>query len=268
MKAVEAIESALRERFQYIDIGLHDDEQWTEVSITAYNAVVNALYPGEAVRAAYPWRTNADLIYDVWRMGHIKGMVFDATPGNDALWWRRLTTEPTYAKGIKHITLNGLSDGPRRDFRETWYPDNTFDTVAFDPPYKFNGNPKGLPELSSRYGVDIPTRWQLRMEMMVEGLLECLRITAPGGKVLVKCQDQVVSGAIRWQTRTLADAAEGRLDGQEIPNGWRYYPKGKQVDRFDMLGHHIPQPMEGRTQKHAHARPSTLLVFERLGKDS
>jgi len=240
------------------------------IASVAAHAAIEALFPRrDEVLAAYPWANNSDLIFDLWRMGHVRGHVYDATPGHDGLWWRRLISpEGDVADGIDSLTLNGISDGERRDFRETYYNDEAFNTVAYDPPYKFNGNPDGLPELSERYGVDVPAKWQDRLLMMVDGLLECIRLTAPGGKILVKCQDQVVSGQLRWQTRTLTNVAEmGIYMSKDEPTGWRHVPKARLVDRFDMLGHHIPQPMNGRKQKHAHGRPSTLLVFERIQED-
>lgn len=264
-KAIEAATEALR-NFDPTVWG-DADPDISMVASVAVEAALDAIFPGDAVRAVYPWRTNADLIYDAWRAGYVNGVVFDSTPGKDGLWWRRLIHPETLdpADGIERIILNNDVDGGRRfDFRETWYRDEKFDTVAFDPPYKFNGNPKGLPELSERYGVDVPARWQDRLVLMSDGLIECIRITRHRGHILVKCQDQVVSGALRWQTRTLTTVAEtGLREGEEAPPGWRLAPKAKLIDRFDMLGHHIPQPMKGRKQRHAHARPSTLLVFER-----
>lgn len=187
------------------------------------------------------WRTNADLIYDAWRLGYVHGFVYDVTPGLDGMWTKRIRA----VEGIEEIHGNAQ----RLDFRHLAFNDNTWDTVLYDPPYKLNGNPDGLAGLSARYGVDIPTRWQDRHALMIEGLIECARIVRPGGHVLAKCQDQVVSGKLRWQTDMLTDA--GICCGLE------------KVDRFDMAGHHIPQPMQGRKQKHAHGRPSTLLVFEK-----
>ena len=86
-------------------------------------------------------------------------------------------------------------------------------------------------------------------------ICEMHRVLKPGGIMFLKCQDQVCSGAIRWQTRLFADYAEGQ--------GLRL------VDRFDLLGKGRPQPKRTRKdgkpskQQHAYGRPSTLLVFRK-----
>jgi hypothetical protein len=220
---------------------------------TAVQVALEALYPTwtGAVVAAFPWRTNADLIYDCWRLGYVTGFVYDATPGSGGLWSNKLGISTSeWLEGIEQIVLNLK----KIDFRHFAFEDGTFDTVFFDPPYKLNGSPDGLPELSKRYGVDVPTKVADRHALMLDGLLECIRISRR--YLLVKCQDQVANGEMHWQTVMLKNCAEGY--------------RMKLIDRFDMLGHHIPQPMNpsprypnGRKQKHAHGRPSTLLVFER-----
>jgi hypothetical protein len=250
-KAIADVTDALRKLRDNTFIGNSPFDPPADIAFIAATAVrvaIDAIFPSKGmVLATYPWKTNADLIYDVWRLGYVKGVVFDMTPGTDGLWWRRLSDHSGYAKGIKFIAMNGLNDGPKRDFRRTLYEDSTFDVVAYDPPYKLNGNPKGLAELSERYGVDIPTKVDQRHEMMLMGFFEALRIARK--YVIVKCQDQVANNVIHWQTQMLIGSAD---------------PMAKMVERFDMLGHHIPQPMEGREQRHAHARPSTLLVFKLL----
>ncbi len=270
-KISESVEAALR---QFNDDhsgwmnGL-DDEDWTALADCAIDAVRSALFPGDAVRAVYPWRTNADLLYDVWRLGYVEGFVYDITPGAGGLWSKRLQIPGGYVDGIEQILLNIK----KTDFRKTSFDDRTWDTVFYDAPYKLNGNPDGLPELSKRYGVDVPTTINERHTLMIQGLAECIRISRR--YILVKCQDQVANGKVHWQTRMLANfAAGGIVLDPATENGWRAVPRARQIDRFDMLGHHIPQPMgpserypQGRAQKHAHGRPSTLLVFERQEED-
>jgi hypothetical protein len=69
------------------------------------------------------------------------------------------------------------------------------------------------------------------------------------GFVLVKCQDQVVSGRVHWQTRIFADYAE-QVCGLEL------------IDMLHVQGYR-KQP-EGRRQVHARRDYSTLLVFKRV----
>jgi hypothetical protein len=190
---------------------------------------------GMTVLALDTWKTNGHLIADVARLGYLEGHVLDPTFGKGTFWkiWQpaRLTSHD--------LKLDGV------DFADLPYGDEAFDAVVLDPPYKLNGTPDVA--LDERYGVETPTSWQDRMALIEEGVAECSRVAR--SFLLVKCQDQVCSGAMRWQTDLVTEKAQ-RCDFVK-------------VDRFDMGGHHRPQPMDGREQKHAHGRPSTLLVFRK-----
>lgn len=211
------------------------------------------------VLAAHNWKSNAELIADVAKLGYINkhDVVLDPTFGRGR-WWTKWRPIVLYGTDIRNPLHNPcpywidcvlhLQGGI--DFRNLPHEDDTFDVVAFDPPYKLNGTPS-TPDFDDRYGVHEPTSWQDRHGLIRDGIAECERVLRPGGRLLLKCQDQVCSGKVRWQTREFADFAE-RCRGLEL------------VDRFDMLGTHRPQP-EGRRQVHAHGRPSTLLVFVKPG---
>lgn len=187
------------------------------------------------VLAAHTWPTNGHLIADVAKLGYLDGSVLDVTYGQGGFWTRY---QPDHFTG-HDLRLDGI------DFTNLPYEDQTWDVVVFDPPYKLNGTPD--PVVDNRYGVGRATSWSDRHALIFGGLIEVCRVARY--YVLLKCQDQVCSGKIRWQTRIFADFV--------LSKGFQ------QVDRFDLLGKHRPQPMEGRRQKHAHGRPSTLLVFER-----
>ncbi len=195
------------------------------------------------IPAVHAWPDNAHLIRDVAELGYIHGRVLDPTYGLGTFW---KIHRPTFL--VAH-DLNPkkcpMADGTEIDFTAMPYKDQEFDTVVFDPPYKLNGTP--TEEVDGRYGVETPTRWQDRMSLCLDGLIECCRVSER--TVLAKCQDQVCSGKVRWQT----------LEFEAVARGQGF----EQVDRFDLLGTSRPQPMEGRTQRHAHGRPSTLLVFQR-----
>lgn len=196
------------------------------------------------ILAAQRWKTNGELIADVARLGYIGKWVRDVTYGEGTFWseWRPpiLIASDILSVGYVRGVLRWAAD-----FTALPDPPDQFDTVVFDPPYKLNGTPS---EPDVRYGVHKPATWQERHSLIRDGLIECVRVLKPGGTLLLKCQDQVCSGKVRWQTRIFANYAEGL--GMEL------------VDRFDMLGHHRPQP-SGRRQIHAHGRPSTLLVFRK-----
>jgi DNA modification methylase len=189
--------------------------------------------PDDVIYATQAWATNAALIADVHRLGYLKDEdhVLDPTWGRGT-WWR--VWRPAWLLGPRD----------NWDFRDMRFPADRFDAVAYDPPYKLNGTPSGP---DARYGVDDPMPWQERHLLMAQGLAECVRVTKPGGIILMKCQDQVCSGKVRWQTRIFAD--EGERLGCEL------------IDRFDILGTRA-QP-SGRRQVHARRNSSTLLVFKK-----
>lgn len=200
----------------------------------------------EMIPALHSWRTNGHLIRDaVVPLGYLRQE-----------WW---TLDPTYGIGTfwklwKPDLLVACDGNPKKspygeavDFRDLPWDDGAFHACVYDPPYKLNGTPD--PDVDGIYGTDVPTRWQDRIALMKEGMVECARVVDKGGILLVKCQDMVSSGAVRWQTDIMARMAKKA--------------GVKKIDRFDMTGTTREQPMEGRNQKHAHGRPSTLLVFRK-----
>jgi hypothetical protein len=195
------------------------------------------------VVAAKAWPSNAHLIADVARLGYLDGRVLDPTYGRGK-WW---TIWQPDVLTMSDIAPPADSPATRADFTNLWHADGTFDAVAFDPPYKLNGRPD--PTVDEPYGVHQPATRDERMQLCRDGIAECARVLKPRGYLLVKCQDQVNGGKVRWQTIdfTMHAAAHGLT----------------LVDRFDLLGKHRPQPMDGRRQEHAHGRPSTLLVFRK-----
>lgn len=194
------------------------------------------------VPAIGDYRTNANVIVACAQLGHLH---------RD--WW---TVDPTYGLGrfwtlwrpdrLDCHDLNPAKSpttGRAIDFRDLPYDNGQVDAVVFDPPYKLNG--RSDLAMDAGYGVDIRASWQDRMQLCRDGITEAVRVTRPGGRVLVKCQDQVCSGQVRWQTIDFANHA--------MSLGCRL------VDRFDLLSYR-PQP-EGRRQVHARRNHSTLLVF-------
>lgn len=191
------------------------------------------------VLSIHKWDDNAHMIADVARLGYLNGRVLDPTYGEGNFW-----------SEFRPADLTACDLDPRKspigypvDFRNMPWPSRHFNAVMFDPPYKLNGTPD--PELDERYGVHIPTRWQDRMDLILDGVVECCRVAAD--YALVKCQDQVCSGQVRWQTDDITAVA--RACGM------------RKVDRLDLLSYR-PQP-KGRSQKHARRNSSTLLVFGR-----
>src|SRR3546814_9896510 len=117
------------------------------------------------VLAADTWRTNADLIADVARLGHLRPE------------WR--TVDPTYGRGLwwqswrpgELVTHDLRLDGV--DFRDLPHDDDSFDAVAFDPPYVSVGGRKttGMADLHDRFGLtDAPTSPAGLQELIDDGL--------------------------------------------------------------------------------------------------
>jgi hypothetical protein len=191
------------------------------------------------VLAAKNWKTNGHLIADVAKLGYLRQdwLTLDPTYG-EGTWWK--VWHPNILICHDRYRLDGV------DFRNLPYSDKHFGAVAFDPPYKLNGTP--TPTVDLRYGVDKPMRWQDKMEMIKDGITECARVTS--NILLIKCQDQVCSGKVRWQTDEFTERArEAGLT---------------KIDRFDYYGGYRRQPDDTR-QVHARGRGSTLLVFRRVG---
>lgn len=205
------------------------------------------------VPAIGDWATNAHMISDVAKLGYLDGHVLDATYGDGAFWtiWEPdlLTASDLYKDPapIAYASAVALDGAHRWDYKHLPVKDNAYASVVFDPPYKMSGTP-ALGEFDETYGIDKPVRYQERLVDIVQGAIECFR--ACSRYTLIKCQDQVVSGQVVWQTDllTLAIKTHG----------------GRKVDRFDYVHFGRPQP-PGRTQVHARRNHSTLLVFTKKG---
>lgn len=195
------------------------------------------------VMAIDKWATNGALIADCARLGYLRDEWFtlDPTYGHGTFWkeWR-----PKALRGTDLDPAKSIDDCRGVDFTAMQFGDREFDCVVFDPPYKLNGTP--TEQVDKRYGVHESTRWQDRMALCRAGISECARVLGDGF-LLVKCQDQVCSGKVRWQTVDFTAHAETQGLGL--------------VDRFDFLSYR-PQP-SGTRQVTARRNASTLLVFTR-----
>lgn len=194
------------------------------------------------VLAAGTWRNNAELIRDgVVPLGYLRDedRVLDPTYGLGRFWalWQPATLVACDLDRAKSPL------GRSVDFTAMPWADGWFDAVVLDPPYKLNGT-GGSHASDAGYGVADSISWQDRHALICEGISECARVSRR--HLLVKCQDQVCSGRVRWQTRIFADHAETQ--------GCRL------VDRFDLASYREQPP--GRRQVHARRNYSTLLVFE------
>jgi hypothetical protein len=203
------------------------------------------------VLAAKAWPTNGDLIADVARLGYLRDgdRILDPTWGLGRFWTRWKPRE-LFGSDLDPAK----SPSAPADFRhlDEWVS-GYFDAVTLDGPYKLNGT--ATKAVDGRYGVDTYAGPSERHGLICDGMTECTRVLRVGGVLLVKCQDQVCSGRIWWQTDIFTRHGEslGLV----------------KVDRFDMLGTGRPQPERTRAdgkpsvQQHAYGRSSTLLVFRK-----
>lgn len=201
---------------------------------------------GEPIYRFTNARNNAELIVLARMLGYIppRGRILDPTYGKGRFWslWA-----PWALWGPEHLIKSDLKprfpDVLAHDFTKLPHQDRVFDAVVFDPPYKLNGTP--TPDgPDADYGVDVKMSTAERHDLCARGIVECARVTANGGFLLIKCQDQVASNKVHFQTHDFAALAEQHGCGL-----------------VDML--HLPskraQPT-GRRQLHAHANYSTLLI--------
>lgn len=180
----------------------------------------------------------------------------------------RFTLDPTYGLGrfwkIRRPDRLVASDldperspyGKSVDFLALPWPDETFEVVVFDPPYKLNGTStgEGPSEADDDYGVTEYMGWRERHAMIKAGITESVRVLERGGVLLVKCQDQVCGGRIRFQAREFAEHTES-IEINDQPVGMF------QVDMLHLPGYrHQPK---NRRQATAHRNYSTLLVFRK-----
>lgn len=192
------------------------------------------------VLAATSWKSNAELIADVAQLGYLHGATLDPTYGRGT-WWKVFRPE--------HLTTHDLRLDCV-DFRQLPEADGTFNSIAFDPPYMAPGGRKSstIPDFNDRFGLHTtPARPEQLQEVINDGLKELVRVLAPKGFLLVKCQDYINGGAY-WNGTFKTQRAAFDL-------GLR------QVDRFEHVRRPGPQPPRPR-QVHARRNLSTLLVFQ------
>lgn len=188
------------------------------------------------VLAIGEWRTNAEMIADAAYLGYVVPPVLDLTYGTGGFW--------TIHRPLGLVT-NDVDPGRgyyHHDARKTPWPDASFATVVFDPPYKLAGTPASG-EMDDRFGTTTYVSRGDVQALLSDGIREAARLS--GRWVLVKCMDQVNGGKIRWQTDEATRVATGA---------------GLHKVDILMLRRWRPQP-PGRSQQHAGRNYSTLLVF-------
>lgn len=203
----------------------------------------NPVESGEPVQTFDHYANNGDLMsrLQAWRPQMFEGRGLDATYGSGVFW--------KYDRPGGLETNGGTPTNPadhNHDFRAfpaDW--DKTFDWVVYDGPYRLSGTSDH--PFCVRFGlVDIPV--SDRMQILIDGAVGCAHLVAPGGSLMIKCQDQVVSGARVFQTEILARKLE--------PLGFR-----KRDEFHGIFGGVASNPRGGKD--HAAQVTSTLVLLER-----
>ena len=201
------------------------------------------------VLAATAWPTNADMILDLVRLGYLieTDRVLDPTHGLGR-WWTKWRPH--------HLVTSDVDPNKEAqstaDFRDLPFPAESFDVVAYDPPYVCVGGRKttGIPGMFDRYGLTNAPTTPARLQRLVnDGLIECHRVVRRRGLILAKCQDYVWGGRLWIGTHHTLTTALSL--GMEL------------VDRLEHLSGVRPQP-GGRRQVHARRNFSTMLVLRRM----
>ena len=198
------------------------------------------------ILAADTYKTNSDLMIACRELGYLsdEDLVVDVTFGKGT-WWKKHVP--------LHLIAHDLLDGC--DFRHLPYLDDTFDRLAFDPPYVAVGgrSTSTIPGFNEAYGlVDVPKTVKGLHKLIVEGLLEAHRVLKPKGLVLFKCMSYVTSGQY---TRQGEDAIRAVEDFFRVKDELIYLRKPGPQPTVNLDG-------SARVQRHARRNFSTLYILE------
>lgn len=205
----------------------------------------NPSYSGPIIQSIGDWTDNAALFAQVAALGYLPEPVLDLTY-NEGKFWTQYRPE----RFVTNDLDPQFDTDHHEDFRATKFGDGEFASVVFDPPYKLSGTNQ-LGEFDRQYGT-VETRTRLTiLGLYAGGIAEAARVTTDF--VLVKCMDQVSSGALRKQTAAVFDLARV----MELT----------QAGEFWIEGDGPPQDPERGQQHERHTR-STLMVFGKNGANS
>ena len=133
------------------------------------------------------------------------------------------------------------------DVRHLPLRDSCLNSVIFDPPFMARTGPGAT--LKERFGELVGTIKDL-MAFYAHAMYEIRRVLRPGGYLVFKCQDGVLSGVNNNNYVTICNMAEGL--------GFRW------IDVFILLAKHRMMHPKHKVQRHARKFHSYFIVFRRL----
>lgn len=157
--------------------------------------------------------SNADLIVEVGKLYIEDGaLVADVTYGRGAFWKKTDTSRfklhlsdiQPQVKTCPHSRVRVK----KLDFRKLPYRKGSMDVVVLDPPYVHN---PGQHVTDKRYNNAATTAGMYNADILAlyeEGMREAHRVLrTEGGRLFVKCKDEVESGVQRWSHVRILEAA-------------------------------------------------------------
>jgi hypothetical protein len=139
--------------------------------------------------------TNSDLFASAVKLYVKPGQtVADVTYGKGVFWQGVNTSD--YDLRATDLAHDGI------DFRNLPYEDASLDALVLDPPYIYNPKDTVKASISQPYNVNTTglglTTINAVVKFYCDGMDEAKRVLKPGGRLFVKCQDQIESGKQRW----------------------------------------------------------------------
>ena len=168
--------------------------------------------------------------------------ILDVTYGK-GVFWRKVDTD-VYdfhpSDIMTHIDYNTLP-----------YKSASADMVVFDPPYMGHNGGKNY-AVARNYNIDVPKYHKDYIpRLYFNAIAEARNVLKKGGKLVVKCQDEIQSGKQNMNHITIIQEC--------VQNGWCI------DDLFVVVQKHAPM-MRHKHQLHARKNHSYFLVFSKVGK--
>jgi hypothetical protein len=189
--------------------------------------------------------TNAGLIANAAALYIRKGdIVADVTFGRGVFW------QNTDCRNFKLLASDLWPVDPivtKADFRNLPYEDGSFDVVVMDPPYAHHA---ARHLTGRRYDRLQHTKHMDHAEIIQlfrDGMIEAKRVLRAGGRLFVKCKDEIQSGKQCRSDIEIWLIATKELDLTDL-------------DRFTLHSKPVNQA-RWQTQKHARKTDSYLWVF-------